>query len=48
MNSVFRNLLGSIIYATNAQLVWDDLAERFNKIVSSKTFNLHKEIATLS
>jgi len=48
MNSVSKSLLGGIMYASNARVVWDDLFERFNKIDGSRTFNLHKEIATLS
>jgi len=36
------------MYASNAKVVWDDLFERFNKVDGSRTFNLHKEIATLS
>ncbi|XP_070024623.1 uncharacterized protein LOC142181557 [Nicotiana tabacum] len=48
MNSVGKGLLGGIMYASSAQVVWEDLVERFNKIDGSRTFNLHKEIATLS
>lgn len=48
MSAVAKNLLGGIMYAKSAQAVWNDLGERFNKIDGSRTFNLHKEIATLS
>ncbi|XP_049405261.1 uncharacterized protein LOC125868718 [Solanum stenotomum] len=48
MNSVEKELLGGIMYTSNAQEVWDELFERFNKVDGSRTFNLHKEIATLS
>ncbi|KAH0775122.1 hypothetical protein KY290_012259 [Solanum tuberosum] len=48
MNSVSKSLLGGIMYALTASVVWDDLFKRFNKINGSRTFNLHKEIATLS
>lgn len=48
MNSVEKGLLGGIMYASHAQEVWDDLYERFNKIDGSRTYNLHKEIATLT
>ncbi|XP_015164907.1 uncharacterized protein [Solanum tuberosum] len=48
MNSVEKGLLGGIMYASNAQEVWEELFERFNKIDGSRTYNLHKEIATLS
>lgn len=46
MNSIEKSLLGGIMYASCAQHVWEDLAERYNKIDRSRTFNLHKEIAT--
>ncbi|XP_070057764.1 uncharacterized protein [Nicotiana tomentosiformis] len=48
MNSVAKGLLRGIMYASSAQVVWENLAERFNKVDGSRTFNLHKEIATLS
>ncbi|XP_075096344.1 uncharacterized protein LOC107777081 [Nicotiana tabacum] len=48
MNSVAKGLFGGIMYASSAQAVWEDLLERFNKIDGSRTFNLHKEIATLT
>ncbi|XP_070013130.1 uncharacterized protein LOC142162424 [Nicotiana tabacum] len=48
MNSVNSSLLGGIMYASNAQVVWDDLYERFYKVDDARTFNLHKEIATLT
>ncbi|XP_075077394.1 uncharacterized protein LOC142164113 [Nicotiana tabacum] len=48
MNFVAKGLLGGIIYASSVQVVWEDLAKRFNKVDGSRTFNLNKEIATLS
>ncbi|XP_047259414.1 uncharacterized protein LOC124891894 [Capsicum annuum] len=48
MNFVGKGLLGGIMYASSAQEVWEDLFERFNKVDSSRTLNLHKEIATLT
>lgn len=48
MNSVNSSLLGGIMYAYNAQAVWDNLYERFYKVDDARTFNLHKEIATLT
>nr|XP_016479842.1 PREDICTED: uncharacterized protein LOC107801087 [Nicotiana tabacum] len=48
MNSMAKGLLGGIMYASSAQTVWEDLAERFNKVDGSRTLNLHKEIATLT
>ncbi|XP_070029529.1 uncharacterized protein [Nicotiana sylvestris] len=48
MNSIAKNLLGGIMYASSAQVVSDDLSERFNNVDGSRTFNLHKEIAILT
>ncbi|XP_033512839.1 uncharacterized protein [Nicotiana tomentosiformis] len=36
------------MYAFSVQVVSEELAERFNKVDGSRTFNLHKEITTLS
>ncbi|XP_070005414.1 uncharacterized protein [Nicotiana sylvestris] len=47
MNSMSKNLLGGIMYAFCAQVVWEDLSKRFNKVDYLRFFNLHKEIATL-
>ncbi|XP_059310296.1 uncharacterized protein LOC132061514 [Lycium ferocissimum] len=41
-------LLGGIMYASNGQAVWEELIERFSKVDGSKTYNLHKEIATIT
>lgn len=48
MNFVDKSLLSGIMYVSCAQHVWEDLAERYNKIDGSRTFNLHKEIAILT
>lgn len=48
MNSVSKGLLGGIMYASNAQSVWEELNERFHKVDGARTFNIYKEIATLS
>lgn len=45
LNYVSKNLLGGITYASNEQIVWQDLGERFTKIDGSKIFNLHKKVA---
>ncbi|XP_069151580.1 uncharacterized protein [Solanum lycopersicum] len=44
----FSELLGGIVYSTNAAAVWKDLCERYDKIDGSRIFQLHKEIATIS
>ena len=36
------------MYAATAKAVWQYVQERFTKIDGSRTFNLHKEIATLT
>lgn len=48
MNSVSKYLLNGIVYGSNAHAVWEDLKERFNKVNRMRTFQLHKEIATIS
>ena len=48
MNSVSKSLLGGIMYAATGKAVWQDLQERFTKIDGSRTFNMHKEIDTLT
>ncbi|XP_019258588.1 PREDICTED: uncharacterized protein LOC109236813 [Nicotiana attenuata] len=48
MNSVAPALISGIAYATNAQKMWTDLQERFDKVNDTRCYNLHKEVATLS
>nr|XP_016461967.1 PREDICTED: uncharacterized protein LOC107785231 [Nicotiana tabacum] len=48
MNNVSAELLGGIVYASDAHLVWEDLRERFDKVNRVRNFQLHREIATLS
>ncbi|XP_016546143.1 uncharacterized protein LOC107846212 [Capsicum annuum] len=47
MNSVSLNLVSGIAYASDAHAVWTELKERFDKVDGSRSFNLHREIATL-
>nr|XP_016476159.1 PREDICTED: uncharacterized protein LOC107797748 [Nicotiana tabacum] len=47
MNTVSPSLISTIIYASNAYKVWEDLRERFEKVNASRACYLHKEIATL-
>ncbi|KAH0679685.1 hypothetical protein KY284_020770 [Solanum tuberosum] len=47
LNSVSKSLLGGVTFAFSAQGVWNDLKERFDQLDRSRTFSLHKEIATL-
>lgn len=48
MNCVSKELLGGIVYSTNASVVWKNLAGRYDKVDGSRIFQLHKEIATIS
>ncbi|KAH0650142.1 hypothetical protein KY284_030054 [Solanum tuberosum] len=41
-------LLSSVVYASNASKVWEDLKERFNKVNGSRVLFLHREIHTLT
>lgn len=44
MNTVAPNLLSTVIYASNAFKVWEDLRKRFDKVNVARSFYLHKEI----
>lgn len=47
MNSVSKSLLSGIAFATSALQVWNDLKERFDRVDGSRTYSLHKDIASL-
>lgn len=42
---ISRELLSGIVYASSAHQVWNDLKERFDKLMDLEFFFLHKEIA---
>lgn len=44
MNTISKELLSDIVYATNVAVVWADLKERFNKVDRSRGYRLHIEI----
>lgn len=48
MNTVSKELLSSIVYATDATMVRADLKERFDKVDGSRGYQLHREICTFS
>ncbi|KAH0722748.1 hypothetical protein KY290_005396 [Solanum tuberosum] len=48
MKVVSNSLLSGIVYASNAYVVWEELKERFDKVNGARTFNLHKEITSLT
>ncbi|XP_070012657.1 uncharacterized protein [Nicotiana sylvestris] len=41
-------LLSTVVYASNAHKVWEDLKERFDKVNGSRVLYLHREIHTLT
>jgi len=45
--NVSKDLHSGVLYCSDAHLIWEDLKERFNKVNSSRIFQLHKEIFTL-
>ncbi|XP_016484459.1 uncharacterized protein LOC107805001 [Nicotiana tabacum] len=45
-NCVSPELLSRMVYLSNANEVWDDLKERFDKVDCSRIFQIHREIAT--
>lgn len=48
MNTVSKEHLSSIMYATDASVVWEDLKERFDKVDGSRGYQLHRDICTLN
>ncbi|GAV81515.1 UBN2_3 domain-containing protein [Cephalotus follicularis] len=48
MNTVSKELFTRIVYARDAENMWEDLKERFDKVNGSRNFSLHQEIGSLS
>ncbi|XP_070047124.1 uncharacterized protein [Nicotiana tomentosiformis] len=48
MNSVSKDLISGIIYASDAHAVWEDLKKRFDKVNRVRIFQIHKAISRLS
>ncbi|XP_075499799.1 uncharacterized protein LOC142538342 [Primulina tabacum] len=48
MSSVSKEIFSGIIYCTEADIVWSDLQERFDKICGSRIYSLHREISLFS
>ncbi|KAH0653746.1 hypothetical protein KY289_031424 [Solanum tuberosum] len=48
INSIRKDVLSSVIYASNVSKVWIDMKERFDKVDGSRIHFLHKEIHTMS
>ncbi|XP_075101989.1 uncharacterized protein LOC142177399 [Nicotiana tabacum] len=48
MSSVSKELITEILYARDARKVWEDLKERFDKVNTSRVYQLQKTIATIT
>ncbi|XP_075095178.1 uncharacterized protein LOC142173480 [Nicotiana tabacum] len=48
MNSVRPGMLSSVLYASDAHKVWEDLKKRFDKVNGSRFLYLHREIHNLT
>ncbi|KAL3344856.1 hypothetical protein AABB24_024015 [Solanum stoloniferum] len=47
MNTVSKELLSGIVYASYAAIVSEDLKERFDKVDGSRIYQLHRDICTI-
>ncbi|KAH0635139.1 hypothetical protein KY284_037925 [Solanum tuberosum] len=47
LGSVMTELHAEIIYAESARMIWEDLKERFDKVNTSRFYQLHKDMVTL-
>ncbi|XP_019266310.1 PREDICTED: uncharacterized protein LOC109243776 [Nicotiana attenuata] len=47
MNAITPQLIGGVVFESSAHAVWEDLRKMFSKVDGSRSYNLHKEIATL-
>ncbi|XP_015165801.1 uncharacterized protein [Solanum tuberosum] len=47
LNSVSKELLSGLAFASSAFDVWTDLRERFDRVDGSRTYSLHKDIASM-
>nr|XP_009796473.1 PREDICTED: uncharacterized protein LOC104243046 [Nicotiana sylvestris] len=48
MNTVYKDLISGIAYASHAHLVCEDIRERFDKVNRIHIFQLHRAIGTIS
>ncbi|XP_009787004.2 uncharacterized protein LOC107785097 [Nicotiana tabacum] len=46
MSNVSQHLLTGVLFSANAQTVWAQIKERFDKVNASRLYYLHKEIFT--
>lgn len=47
MNTVSKDLLSTVIYASNSHKIWEDNRKMFDKVNTSRAFCPHKEIVNL-
>ncbi|XP_073270093.1 uncharacterized protein [Primulina huaijiensis] len=47
MNAVSKEILGGIVYSTDAVTVWNDLKDRFDTVNGSRIFSIHRDIGRL-
>ena len=47
MNSVMKDIYISILYITNAEVMWKDLKNRFSQGNGARVFELKKSISAL-
>lgn len=48
INYVSTDLVGCIVHAINAYLVWSELKEKFDRVNGARIFFLHKKISMAS
>nr|XP_019068957.1 uncharacterized protein LOC109120049 [Solanum lycopersicum] len=48
MNTVAPILLCGIVYASDVSLVWEDMKERFDKVIHVRIYHLHREIVMIA
>ncbi|GAV75745.1 LOW QUALITY PROTEIN: UBN2_3 domain-containing protein, partial [Cephalotus follicularis] len=48
MNTVSKELFIGIVYSTDAQFMWKDMKERFDKVNGLRIFSVHQDIGSLT
>nr|XP_016496544.1 PREDICTED: uncharacterized protein LOC107815474 [Nicotiana tabacum] len=48
MSLVSKELITGIVYAKNTRAIWEDLRELFDKVNTSRVYQLHKAVATIT
>ena len=47
MHNVSRHLINGVLFRSSTHMIWEDLRERFDKVIASRMFSLHKSIFSL-